>query len=130
MSKNEQKLIKVFKQLNEIDQNSVVSFAEFLSSQSENDPAYKKEPAVLEKPLDIARPEEENVVIAIRRLSATYPMINTSGVLEHAAKLMTEHMLHGKEAKLVIDELELLFLEHYDKYCQTFKTEQQDIESS
>jgi len=120
MSQNNQNLIKVFEQLNEIDQSSVVSFAEFLVSKSENDPAYKKEPAVLEKPLDIARPEEENVVIAIRRLSATYPMINTTGVLDQAAKLMTDHMLHGKDAKIVIDELEVLFSEHYEKYCQTF----------
>jgi len=125
MSNKEQNLIKIFKQLNETEQSSVFSFAEFLSSKSKSDPAYKKEAVVLEKPKDIARPEEENVVIAIKRLSATYPMINSSGVLDHAAKLMTDHMLHGKDAKIVIDELEILFSDHYERYCQIFADKEQ-----
>ena len=120
MSEKEQNLITIFKQLNDTDQASVLSFTEFLSSKSKHQPGYKTEPMVLEKPLDMPRPEDEKVVIAIKRLSATYPMIKSSSVLDHAAKVMTDHMMHGKETKQAINELELLFSEHYEKYCQTF----------
>ncbi|MFK5893050.1 MAG: Crp/Fnr family transcriptional regulator [Pseudomonadota bacterium] len=120
MSKTQQKLIAILKQLNDTDQASVMSFAKFLVNNSKQDPSYVKEPEVLQKPLDMIRPEKENVVIAIKRLSATYPMIKSSSVLDHAAKLMTDHLMHGKQAKLAIDELEILFSEHYERYCQTF----------
>lgn len=119
MPKKEQELLSIYKKLSATEQASVLSFAKFLQNESSDN----NEIVELEKPLDISRPQSENVVIAIKRLSATYPMINTSAVLDQAAKLMTEHMLHGKDVKLVIDELELLFSEHYEKYCLTFKDE-------
>lgn len=127
MLEKEQNLIKLFKQLNNINQASVLSFAEFLSANSGNqlsdNSCDKREPEELKKPLYILRPEDEKVLFAIKRLSATYSMIKTSAVFDQAAKLMSDHMLHGKDAKLIIDELELLFSEHYEVYCQTFSNE-------
>jgi hypothetical protein len=114
----EKKLIEVFNQLNITDQSSILSFAEFLLSQSD----FVVEPEVLEKPTDIDRPVEENVIAAIKRLTATYPMIKKSGILDQAAKVMTDHMMHGKKAKLAINELELLFSEHYELYKKAFDT--------
>jgi hypothetical protein len=130
MQKKENNLLGIFKQLTAEDQASVMSFAEYLFDKSANKVKHKKkaEVLVIQKPVDITRPKGEKVVIAIKRLTATYPMINTTGVLDHAAKLMTEHMLHGKDGKLIIDELELLFSQQYDKYCQTFNNEILDTE--
>jgi len=113
MTKNEKDLIKIYQQLNESDQNSVCSFAEYLLSKNKKTVEDNDESG---EPVKIERPKEERVVAAIKRLSATYPMINKSGVLDEAANLMTQHMIHGKEANDVIDELETLFLSHYDKY--------------
>jgi len=111
MTKNEKELIRLYQQLGATDQNSVFSFAEYLLSKVKK----TAEGSVSDTPLEIERPQEERVVAAIKRLSATYPMINKSGVLDEAANLMTQHMIHGKEAKDVIDELETLFLRHYEK---------------
>ncbi|MFK5986610.1 MAG: hypothetical protein QM479_14465 [Pseudomonadota bacterium] len=113
---NKKILLSVFGQLDEAEQSNIVSYAEFLLSKSME----SRDPATLEKPQDIKRPEDEKVVMAIKRLSKTYPMINKSGVLDQAAKLMTDHMLHGKEAISVIDELQSLFLAQYEKYCNSF----------
>ncbi len=117
---NEKQLVQIFKQLNEVDQSSILSFAEFLISKSGLGSELNNETKILENPVDIKRPEDEKVVIAIKRLSKTYPMIKKSSVFDKAAKLMTDHMLHGKNAVLVIDELELLFDGHYKQYVASF----------
>jgi hypothetical protein len=113
---SEKKLIEVFNQLNKTDQSSILSFAEFLLSQSD----VIVKPKVIEQAIDIDRPSKESVIAAIKRLTATYPMIKKSGVLDQAAKVMTDHMMHGKKAELAINELELIFAEHYELYKKAF----------
>ncbi len=65
------------------------------------------------EPLDIARPTSESVVAAIRRLSATYPMIEADELLHGAADLMAAHVTGGRPAAAVIDDLEALFSRRY-----------------
>lgn len=103
------KLRKLFESLSEADQATLMSFAEFLAQKS-----VKEEISlVLEAPKDIPRPEEESVVKAIKRLTVTYPMINPEGLLDQTSSLMTAHVLQGRAATEVIDELEALFAERY-----------------
>ena len=68
------------------------------------------------EPLAIARPEEENVVVAIKRLRATYPMLEPAKLLNETCDLMNQHIMQGRNAvEVIIDELEMLFRRHYEQ---------------
>jgi hypothetical protein len=59
------------------------------------------------------------VVAAIRRLRRTYPMLDGSAMLTQASSLMAAHVLHGRSAVSVIDELEALFKERFEDHRDT-----------
>lgn len=59
------------------------------------------------------RPAEESVVLAIRRLSRSYPMLDRRRLMGPTSALMAQHALQGRAAAEVIDELELVFECHY-----------------
>lgn len=112
MKSTEKKLLKNFAKLSETQQQTLLSFAEFLAQQTDdgtNDQAKE-----LPKPVLQDRPEEETVVGAIKRLTASYPMLEKDKLFNETSVLMTKHIMQGHEARLVIDELELLFQRHYD----------------
>lgn len=114
MNKHERKLMKMFKSLDDTNKESLIAFAEFLHTRSISlESTVEVESDIPIEPLDILRPEEESVVKAIKRLSATYPMINKEGILQPISGLMTSHIMQGEKASKVIDELELLFLNEY-----------------
>lgn len=114
-SKSERKLLKLFKALDGSKQETLLSFAEFLKSQSGDQLGLDQEvdDQAINKPLDIARPDNESVIKAIKRLSETYPMVNKDNILHPISDLMTAHMLQGKAAEPIIDELEIVFLKEY-----------------
>ncbi|GAA0410913.1 hypothetical protein GCM10009133_19250 [Cocleimonas flava] len=116
-SKTERKLLKLFKGLDASKQQTLVSFAEFLLTQASEEAKVSLEQegkeTSLTEPLDIERPENESVIKAIKRLSETYPMVNKDNILHPISDLMTAHMLQGKEAEQIIDELEAVFLKEY-----------------
>ncbi len=89
-----------------------MDFAQFLLQQQHSEGGEESE-EIAAKPLDIPRPEQESVVAAMRRLSRTYPMIDKDKLLDRASMLMQAHILQGREAQAVIDELETLFEAHY-----------------
>jgi len=113
-NKKERKLIKLFKQLDKSNQSTLIAFAEFLSSR-DLDENVAEENVVLAEPLDIERPNDESVVKAIKRLSATYPMVDKETILHPISAVMTSHIMQGKKAHEAIDELETLFLKEYQK---------------
>ena len=117
MNKTESKLLNIFSDLDKNDQSSTLSFAEFLLNKAKQDGRL----IVVDQPVDIARPEEERVVAAIKRLSATFPMLKKNSMLNETAALMSEHILKGRAAKDVIDELETLFKVRYEEFCQQRK---------
>lgn len=107
LKKSEKNLLEAWRKLADTDQQAVQQFAEFL---------LEKNGAVEEvalEPLSIERPEEESVMAAIKRLSATYPMINKDLLLNETSSLVSQHIIHGKEAAEVIDELEIVFQHHF-----------------
>jgi hypothetical protein len=59
------------------------------------------------------RPEGESVVLALRRLTRSYPMLDRRRLMDTASALMAQHALQGRAASEVIDELELVFERHY-----------------
>lgn len=119
-SKQERKLIKIFKLLDDDAKDSLFAFAEFLQSRSHISNE-KAKVDISSSPLDIPRPEEESVVKAIKRLSATYPMVDKEGILHPISGLMTSHILQGRKALEVIDELESLFLKEYNNLSSTIQ---------
>lgn len=109
-SAEEKRLRKLYRDMTPQDQASLLRFAEFLAASPTPDAEPMTEFPV---PENIERPEQESVVKAIKRLTATYPMIARDRLLNETSSLMTAHVIHGKSAPHVIDELEILFERHY-----------------
>jgi len=64
---------------------------------------------------DIPRPAQESVVKAMKRLRETYAGMNHRSLLDAATTLMTQHVMMGRAAGEVIDELERLFREEFER---------------
>ncbi|RMG56563.1 MAG: Crp/Fnr family transcriptional regulator [Gammaproteobacteria bacterium] len=112
----EQRLLKLFRKLDEEGQGTLLAFAEFLASRKDGEDAPAREP--VSEPLDIPRPKEESVPAAIRRLAQTYPMINRDSLFHQTSALMAQHVMQGRPAEEVIDELEALFAEAWRKLAE------------
>jgi len=115
-NKQERKLIKLFKSFDANTKETLIAFAEFLQNRATPiDDSKKEKSQVAAQPLDIPRPEVESVIQAIKRLTATYPMVNKEDILHPISGLMTSHIMQGKKAAEVIDKLENLFEDEYKK---------------
>lgn len=110
MSTEKTKLLDLFEQLDEQQQETLLAFAAFLTTR----PALAHEVAPV-APRPIARPAEETVVAAIRRLTLTYPMLDRRKLFNDASRYMAAHALEGRPAVEVIDELEVVFAKHYER---------------
>lgn len=108
MSKEEDALLKGFSQLPAAQQETVLEFVTFLVQRY----AIEAEP-IPEKPLDIPRPQKESVVKAVKRLSKTYPMLDTKELFEKTSSFMMRNLMHGEESVAVIDEMEAFFEKRY-----------------
>jgi hypothetical protein len=97
-----------------------MAFAEFLAGRSEERGREDLEAGTPAEPKSIPRPETESVVAAIKRLSETYPMLDRSLLLTDTSSLMTAHLMKGREAPDVIDELEELFARHYQEHLSLY----------
>lgn len=75
-------------------------------------------PEELAEPEDIPRPEQETVIQAIKRLSATYPMLDRRILFDEASMFMMQHTMEGRDAVEIIDELELVFRRHYESLTE------------
>ena len=112
MKKQRRELDALMSQLGDEHQRAVVDFAAFLVQQYNIQTPVE---AGLE-PAAIARPEEESVIAAIKRLKETFYMLDTDSLLDETSSLMGQHILRGREASAVINELQSLFEAKYKKY--------------
>ena len=110
MKPAEKKLLKFYSRLTPEQRITLLQFAEFLSVKGAKDYSAKEE---IPKPDLKERPEEETVVAAIKRLTASYPMLDRDILFNETSTLMTRHVMQGEDASLIIDELELLFQKYY-----------------
>jgi hypothetical protein len=97
-----------------------IAFAEFLLVRSDQiqiniDVQETSITRAVPAPEDIPRAEKESVVAAIKRLSATYPMINKQTMLDQISPLMSQHVMEGRDPNEVIDELEDVFRKRYEE---------------
>ncbi|MEN8169580.1 MAG: Crp/Fnr family transcriptional regulator [Pseudomonadota bacterium] len=113
----EKRLLELYKALPDAESKSLLDFAEFLAERA--GPVEASEP---QEPVDIPRPDEETVVAAMKRLRDTYLMLDHSKMLHEASGLMGEHMMQGRPAPEVIDELELMFVRYYKKHTDNDDT--------
>lgn len=111
MTAEERRLLRLWRALDGAARQSLSDYAEFLVSRHPRPSA-----EVAQAPLDLPRPAEESVVKAIRRLMATYPMLDRDKLLHETSALMTRHVVHKQPAPAVIDELELVFRRYYDEH--------------
>ena len=108
MNRREKQLLAIYRQLPAEDAQTLEAFAEFLQQRATPE-------AVDLSIQDIPRPAQESVVAAIKRLSNTYPMLDKGKVLNETSALMSQHIIQGRAAQEVIDELEQLFRSHYQQ---------------
>ncbi len=103
------RLTRIFARLPEQDQKTLLDLAEFLAAK-----VPQKEQAIPE-PKSIPRPQGESVVQGMKRLSTSYFMLDKATMLNEASTLMAQHIMQGRPASDVIDDLETLFNEQYRK---------------
>jgi hypothetical protein len=117
----QRRLTHIFRSLGAEDRTSLLAFAEFLAARRASDSASLGVPEPIPEPVHRPRPEGESVIAAIRRLSATYSMLDRGAMLNETSSLMSAHVLQGQGAAQTIDGLEALFVRHYE----TFRTRTQ-----
>lgn len=109
IQQQKKQLLQLFSSLSAADRMTVLSFAEFLKGRRE------QETVAIPLPRPLPRPAEESVVAAIKRLSASYPMLDRTSMLNDTSTLMAQHVLQGRAASEVIDELEQVFYAKYER---------------
>ncbi len=85
-------------------------FGEFLANK------YPPELPATAEIVSIARPENEGVIPAIKRLSKTYPMLDKKVLFEQTSVAMSAHVLNEVSAKESIDRLEKVFRKEYEDF--------------
>ncbi|MCB1792739.1 MAG: hypothetical protein KDJ24_20685 [Gammaproteobacteria bacterium] len=110
---DQQQLLDLYRKLSPGDRAGLVSYAAFLAQrESAIGGETLDEP---QEPKEIPRPESESVVGAIRRLTQTFAMLDRDALFHETSALMTAHIMQGRPASEVIDELEILFRQHYEQ---------------
>ncbi|HEC12210.1 MAG TPA: Crp/Fnr family transcriptional regulator [Acidiferrobacteraceae bacterium] len=108
------RLAAIFQGLTDAKRTSLLDFAEFLHAQ---EGGVHRDSGVKE-PLSIPRPGEETVVKAIQRLTITYPMIDATELMNESTALVSQHVMEGRAAMEVINDLEILFQSHYERLTE------------
>jgi hypothetical protein len=98
--------------LPEEELRTLLQFSEFLLAQV---PDAEAADAPLPEPKPLPRPAEESVIRAMRRLSETYFMLDRGPLLNETSALMAQHVMQGRKAAEVIDDLEAAFLAQYQR---------------
>ncbi|MCU7807143.1 MAG: Crp/Fnr family transcriptional regulator [Candidatus Thiodiazotropha sp. (ex Semelilucina semeliformis)] len=117
LSTDQRQLLDLFGGLDVQGRETLLAFAQFLATRDDGSGSSQEE--VAQEPKRIDRPEQESVVKAIKRLSATYYMLEREQLLDQTSSLMMSHVMQGRDAVSVIDELEVIFSEHYQRYLES-----------
>jgi hypothetical protein len=103
------RLERAMRRLAPEQRRAVVEFAEFLAQRHVPDTEQNR------SIVPIPRPAGETVMAALQRLSATYPMLDRDELLGASADLVAQHVVGGRPASDVIDDLERLFHERRER---------------
>ncbi|WP_242475211.1 hypothetical protein [Thiohalocapsa halophila] len=125
----ERRLLRIYRTLESDSQETLLAFAEFLAQRNDAGPSAAERVAVAE-PVPEPRPAQETVIAAIKRLRRSYPMLDSGTMLQETSQLMAAHVLQGREAAAVVDELEALFAARYEALKGGGKTTETGAERS
>lgn len=115
---DQRRLLSLYDSLDAQDRDTLLAFAEFLNGRQTAADSGVEASISVHRPEPIERPANESVVKAIKRLSKAYYMLERECLLDQTSSLMMAHVLQGRDAVSVIDELEVVFSEHYERYLQ------------
>lgn len=115
----QRQLLELFEQLDAVGRTSLLDYAAFLASRSPEPAVDEADTGFPQQPKPIPRPPNESVVKAIKRLSASYYMLERDLMLDETSSLMMAHVMQGRAATAVIDDLERLFERHYRRYLES-----------
>lgn len=104
-------LEKILETLSDETLATLIDFAEFL--QKKYPAKARRRPQAVKR---IARPEDESVIAAIKRLSRTYPMLDKKILFEQTSVAMSAHVMQDISPEDSIDRLETVFREAYDTF--------------
>ena len=110
------RLAALFDALSDTGREMLLEYAEFLAGRHAR-------PISMLEPLANPRPETETVVAAIKRLVETFPMLERSALFHETSGLMAQHMLYARSAPEVINQLEVLFRQHYTVLVERRKSD-------
>ena len=98
-----QKLIDIYESLDEHGQHALIAFAQFLQTSdgqavdvgdlSVNRKPAKPAPVQIPQPKDIPRPDAETVIVALKRLSSTYHMLDKRQLFDASSDLVSQSMM-------------------------------------
>jgi hypothetical protein len=108
-------MLDLFGRIPPEERNTLLAFAEFLVERC-SQVRVAVEQSSPSEPKQLERPADESVVKAIKRLSESYFMLERDQLLDETSSLMTSHVMQGRAAVEVIDDLEALFEKHYQDY--------------
>ncbi len=112
--REESRLLTLYHSMNAQGREQLIDFGEFLVDRH---PAPDRDGGEQPlEPLPIERPQEESVIKSIQRLSKSYPMLDKAAMLHSTSALLSQHVMQGRAAVEVIDDLELLFRRHYEEW--------------
>ena len=112
MKDEEGRLLACFRKLPAQHKKTLLEFAEFLRARAGAAAGSSGVPA---KPRRIKAAQGETVVMAVRRLTRSYPMLDRRKLMNETSRCMAEHALKGRPAAEVIAELELVFARHHSE---------------
>jgi len=135
LTEQEQTLLALFNNLTEQDAQTLLRFAEFLANSDspieivdepetklqEDEPQRSVATSSIPQPVPIERPAEEKVVDALKRMSATYPMLEKKKILDKASALVAQHVMFGQPAAVVINQIEEMFKKEYAQFVENYK---------
>lgn len=109
MNARDKELLRMFRELPSSAQSQLLEFAEFLASKHQK----SKEP--LPTPSLLPASANETVVGALKRLSASFPMLDKAKLLNETSILVSQHVMQGRDKTEVIEEMEAVFHRHYQR---------------
>lgn len=94
-------LLECYRHLTLKRRSALLEYAQFLATRRASRKRAQPKPP--------PRPNDETVVHAIKRLMRSYPSLDRARLLDQTSRCLASHMVDGRAAREVIDELEALF---------------------
>jgi hypothetical protein len=107
-SPGDARLFELHARLDERGRGMLLEFAEYLAARAGAPDSAR---------VVTLRPARESVLHAVRRLNRSYPMLGRAKLMRPVGDLLSEHLVDGRDAVAVIDELEALYAAAFGEFA-------------